>query len=180
MRFYTHDLHIPKEVAAGMVGNLYVETAGFTKFHEMGLPWSKGGIGDPQWTGRPRRIPYEMWAKDAGADPSKLNTIEQYHAIELQKMGLLDKLQKAKTTQEGSDIFLHDYEGTPRGTAHADRRLAAAEETAGRPPAHHTGSHHRHHHHRHGHGRHPALAGLEHKRPEVEITMDGPGSWTVS
>ena len=40
--------------AAGIVGNLGYESAGFTKLHEIGQPEGQGGYGWAQWTG-PRR-----------------------------------------------------------------------------------------------------------------------------
>jgi Phage tail lysozyme len=73
---FTHDLGLTKEQAAGSVGNLSVESDYFRKFHENRQPWQRGGIGDVQWTGK-RRLAYERWATENGADPSKLETMKQ-------------------------------------------------------------------------------------------------------
>ena len=48
--------------AAGIVGNLGYESAGFTKLHEIGQPEGVGGYGWGQWTG-PRRRTFFDYAK---------------------------------------------------------------------------------------------------------------------
>jgi hypothetical protein len=53
--------------AAGIVGNLGFESAGFTKLHEIGQPEGLGGYGWGQWTG-PRRVTFLQFAAQLGLD----------------------------------------------------------------------------------------------------------------
>lgn len=56
------DLHLTREQAAGVTGNLSHESGGFTQYHEAGKPWYLGGVGDAQWTGS-RRRDFEAWSR---------------------------------------------------------------------------------------------------------------------
>ena len=53
--------------AAGIVGNLGFESAGFTKLHEIGQPEGQGGYGWAQWTGQRRRT-FLDYADQKGLD----------------------------------------------------------------------------------------------------------------
>src|ERR1700728_2182515 len=46
--------------AAGILGNLGTECAGFHVLHEIGQPDGRGGYGWAQWTG-PRRVDFIAW-----------------------------------------------------------------------------------------------------------------------
>jgi len=63
------DFGFTKEQAAGIVGNLAHESAGFTAFQEKNpIGGGKGGWGYAQWTG-PRRRAFFQWAQERGLDP---------------------------------------------------------------------------------------------------------------
>jgi hypothetical protein len=57
---------LTREQAAGIVGNIGEESAGFSTYHETGQPEGKVGVGWAQWTnsgGDPRRDKFEAWVK---------------------------------------------------------------------------------------------------------------------
>lgn len=60
---------LTREQAAGIVGNLGHESAGFTAYHEGGQAPGKGGVGWAQWTG-PRRRAFEKWTAAHGLNPT--------------------------------------------------------------------------------------------------------------
>ena len=60
---------LTREQAAGVLGNLGHESAGFTAYHEGGQLPGKGGVGWAQWTGSRRRA-FEAWTKAHGLDPT--------------------------------------------------------------------------------------------------------------
>jgi hypothetical protein len=60
---------LTREQAAGVVGNLGHESAGFTAYHEGGQASAKGGVGWAQWTG-PRRRAFESWTKAHNLNPT--------------------------------------------------------------------------------------------------------------
>lgn len=57
-----------KEAAAGIAGNMMVETGGFKHFQELAPTAGRGGAGWLQWTG-PRRNSFESWASSNNIDP---------------------------------------------------------------------------------------------------------------
>lgn len=61
------DLEITETQAAGIVGNLGFESAGFTELHEIDQPGGSGGYGWAQWTG-PRREEFFSWCQDRGLE----------------------------------------------------------------------------------------------------------------
>lgn len=65
------DFSLTPQQAAGLVGNLLFESAGFSTLQEMkpSVPGSAGGYGIAQWTG-PRRRAFEKWASVNGLDTS--------------------------------------------------------------------------------------------------------------
>ena len=60
---------LSREQAAGVLGNLGHESAGFTAYHEGGMAPGKGGVGWAQWTGS-RRRDFEKWTSDHGLNPT--------------------------------------------------------------------------------------------------------------
>lgn len=62
VRALSRDLAITPEQAAGIVGNLGFESAGFTTLQEIQPIGGRGGYGWAQWTG-PRRRAFEAWAE---------------------------------------------------------------------------------------------------------------------
>lgn len=67
----SRDLQLSPEQAAGVVGQLGHESAGFSTLQEQKpmVPGSKGGFGYAQWTG-PRRRQFEDWASANNLDPT--------------------------------------------------------------------------------------------------------------
>lgn len=62
VRRLSRDLSLTLEQAAGIVGNLGFESAGFQTLQEIApLAGGRGGWGVAQWTG-PRRVAFERWA----------------------------------------------------------------------------------------------------------------------
>jgi hypothetical protein len=61
------DFNLQPFQAAGIVGNLGFESAGFTKLREIGQPEGQGGYGWAQWTG-PRRVLFLLFAAQLGLD----------------------------------------------------------------------------------------------------------------
>jgi hypothetical protein len=59
------DFGVSSEQAAGIVGNLAHESAGFTVMQERNPRAGRGGLGWAQWTG-PRRVAFESWTKSRG------------------------------------------------------------------------------------------------------------------
>jgi hypothetical protein len=62
VRALMREFGLTAEQAAGIVGNLGFESAGFTKLQEMSPLAGRGGYGWAQWTG-PRRRAFEAWAE---------------------------------------------------------------------------------------------------------------------
>jgi hypothetical protein len=56
------DFGLTAEQAAGLVGNLGFESAGFTKLQEIAPIAGRGGLGWPQWTSS-RRVAFESWCR---------------------------------------------------------------------------------------------------------------------
>jgi hypothetical protein len=60
---------LTKEQAAGVLGNLGHESAGFTAYHEGGQAPGRGGVGWAQWTGS-RHRDFEGWTAAHHLDPT--------------------------------------------------------------------------------------------------------------
>lgn len=75
---------IPEQVARGIIPNMQAESGLNTGINEVApvVPGSRGGYGLNQWTG-PRRVQYEDFAAQRGADPSDLNTQLDFTVWEL-------------------------------------------------------------------------------------------------
>ncbi len=101
------DFQLSPEQAAGVVGQLGQESAGFGSLQEKSpmVPGSRGGYGYAQWTG-PRRKAFEAWSQQNGLDP---------------------------TSYEANYGFLkNELANTPEGAVIADIRNAPDAMTAGR------------------------------------------------
>ena len=75
---------IPEPVARGIVTNMQAESGLNPGINEIApvVPGSRGGYGLNQWTG-PRRVQYEAFAAQRGADPADLNTQLDFTVWEL-------------------------------------------------------------------------------------------------
>jgi hypothetical protein len=101
------DFQLSPEQAAGIVGQLGQESAGFGSLQEKNpvVPGSRGGFGYAQWTG-PRRKQFEAYAQENGLDP---------------------------TSYEANYGFLkNELANTPEGAVLGDLRNAPDAMTAGR------------------------------------------------
>lgn len=112
----SEDFDLTLEQAAGIVGNLGFESAGFTKLHEIGQPEGLGGYGWGQWTASRRRSFLAYCAhvsKDWRSDEANWG----YLVLELDgPYGYcLDHLDTATTIEQAVFSFGRYYEA-PGGT----------------------------------------------------------------
>ena len=96
------DLNLTLEEAAGIVGNLGFESAGFTAFQEKSPISGRGGWGWAQWTG-PRRVAFEQWCTQHGLDQTSdeanytflVNELETTHRATVQALYKTHTLEEA-------------------------------------------------------------------------------------
>ena len=107
------DLGLTKEQAAGVVGNLAHESAGFSTLQEISpsVRGSRGGYGYAQWTG-PRRRSFESWVGANELDPTTYDANYGYlkHDLEGKYSSVFDDLKDDPTVSDAMRTFLHDYE----------------------------------------------------------------------
>ncbi len=105
------ELGLTHEQAAGLVGNLGYESAGFKALQE-GRPISgAGGFGYAQWTG-PRRRKFMQYAQQRGLDPKshEANVGFLKHELTGEHAGFLRRLKQTKTLQEATRLTHEVYE----------------------------------------------------------------------
>jgi len=127
------DLGLTKEQAAGIVGNLGVESGGFRQMEEVG---GGGGLGWAQWTGT-RRKDFERFAAERNLDVKSPEANYQFLVHEMQQpehRQYLQALRGAKSVEEATSVTQSMYERPAAATAHPERRLAMAQQ-AFRAPA---------------------------------------------
>jgi hypothetical protein len=114
--------------AAAILGNIFVESAGFTAFHEKGLPFEKGGIGWCQWTGRPgRRQDFE---KFCDAEKLDIRTDEASYKFMVHEMrntperAVVTPLSQMTDLDDATEFFMRKYE-RPGAPALAQRQKGA-------------------------------------------------------
>jgi hypothetical protein len=100
--------------AAAILGNIFVESAGFTAFHEKGLPFEKGGIGWCQWTGRPgRRQDFE---KFCDTEKLEIRSDEASYKFMVHEMrstpekAVVKPLSLMTDLNEATEFFMKKYE----------------------------------------------------------------------
>lgn len=118
-----------RNAAAGVVGNLSHETAGFTKLQEMNptVPGSRGGFGYAQWTG-PRRRAFEEYAKTLELDPNSYGANLGFLKKELaspEYKGLMEQLNASTNPAEAATLVSNKYERP--GVPHMGSRVRYAE-----------------------------------------------------
>lgn len=130
------DYGLTREQAAGFVGNLAHESAGFRTLQEVSplVKGSRGGYGYAQWTG-PRRRQFEAWSQQQGLDPSSFEANYGFlrHELDTTPEGrVIPKLKGAQTVEDAtrvvSDTFLRP------GIPHMGSRLQWAQRVAGGAP----------------------------------------------
>lgn len=138
---------VPPAAAAGIVGNLDVESGGFADDVIAGTRRGDGGSAGyvPQLRGD-RLAAFENWAAQTQQDPRSLDTqlgfvLEQMNPQsrfnDPQSARIRDALWGAQTPDEATRIFMEGFERPHPDYAHLDRRLAAAQKVfspASRPP----------------------------------------------
>lgn len=125
---YMKDLDLTKEQVAGIFGNFYAETGGFTLMQEVKplVPGSRGGYGWAQWTG-PRRRQYEDWCKRNERNPADDLSNYEFSVYELthSEKKALERLRQTKTPKEAAESFCKNYERP--GIPHMNTRYKGAE-----------------------------------------------------
>lgn len=129
------DFGLTAEQAAGIVGQLGHESAGFGTLQEVKplVPGSRGGFGFAQWTG-PRRKQFEAYARMNNMEPTSYEANYGFLAYELKNTpegAVLDQVRLARDAKAAGRIFTDKFlrPGIP-GYASRDkwteRALAAA------------------------------------------------------
>ena len=147
VRALMRDVGLSIEQAAGLVGNLGYESAGFTKLQEMQpmVRGSRGGYGWAQWTG-PRRRKFEAWAE---ANDLPVSSDEANYGFLLEELrgayrGFTADLKRRGTIEEAcrlthrayetpSDVLDGSYRSGPARLQYARRALAGAQNPAAAP-----------------------------------------------
>lgn len=117
-------LNLTKEQAAGILGNLGHESAGFTAYGENG---GKGpGVGWAQWTDPGRKARFLQYAQRNGLNPRSDEASYGFLKWELQNTHAkaLANLRKQTTVDGATRQFEADFEAS--GVKHMDRRLGYA------------------------------------------------------
>jgi hypothetical protein len=135
MRDLMKDYGLSKEYAAGIVGNLDYETAGFKHMQELTplVKGSRGGWGIAQWTG-PRRVAFEKYAKDKGLDPSSYEANYGFLKYEFENTSegrFLDKYKSVEDPAEAARIFSSSYLRPSAKHANMKERINRAQLYAG-------------------------------------------------
>lgn len=111
MRQLMADYGLTKEQAAGIVGNLGHESAGFSAMQEKRPLAGRGGWGWAQWTG-PRRREFERKAKEWGLDPNsdEMNYRFLKHELDGSERKALAAVRGQKTAQGAMYAFENQFE----------------------------------------------------------------------
>lgn len=125
---------LPDEALAGMVGNIYVESAGFksnaTEDVNSGKdPYGAGGYGLIQWTAE-RRVKLFEYAEKKGEDVDDFTFQVKYIMKELKDSypEVYDQLKKVKTVDDATIVFMQSYERPAESHTlnHYSKRLGAS------------------------------------------------------
>jgi hypothetical protein len=104
-------LGLTRDQAAGLVGNLGYESAGFKSLQE-GRPISgRGGLGYGQWTGS-RRVDFEKWSAEQGLDPHShaANVGFLKHELTGKYAGFLAHLKETQGIEAASRVTHKEFE----------------------------------------------------------------------
>lgn len=105
------DFEFSEIQAAGVLGNIGVECAGFHVLHEIGQPEGKGGYGWAQWTG-PRRKQFFAWCDRSGLDWRSDEANYGYLKVELEgtERNAISAVHKAFTLSAAVQAFERNFE----------------------------------------------------------------------
>jgi len=105
------DFRLTDVQAAGILGNIGHECAGFEVMHEIGQPEGKGGYGWVQWTG-PRRESFFKWCGrkklDWLADDANYGFL--CHELRTSEKATIPALKKADTLKDAVHVFEQKFE----------------------------------------------------------------------
>ena len=113
--------------AAGIVGNLALETGNFRQLQEIApLKGSRGGIGYAQWTGK-RRTAFETYAN--GADLTTYDVNYGFLVMELSsgsESKVIKRIVETKTLEQASRIFMLRFLRPHKQHRNLGRRISHA------------------------------------------------------
>lgn len=127
MRDLQRDFGLTRYQAAGVVGNLDHESAGFASLQEINplVDGSRGGYGYAQWTG-PRRRAFEAWAAQRGLSLASYEANYGFLKHELtntSERAVLPPLRRARDVVEATIIFQNKFlrPGIPHTASRIER-----------------------------------------------------------
>ena len=134
IRDLTADLKLTKEQAAGIVGNLAVESNNFQTMQEVNplVKGSRGGYGFAQWTG-PRRVDFENWANENGlsVDSYEANYgFLKHELLNTPEGNVLSDLRQTGDAASAARIFSDQFLRPKKETANLPRREGYANKYA--------------------------------------------------
>lgn len=105
------DLRLTAEQAAGLIGNLGHESAGFLHLQEIGRRHGRGGAGIAMWTG-PRRHSFEAWCAQHGVSPASDAGNYGYllHELKGAYASSVTALQRCATLDQATRSFCNTFE----------------------------------------------------------------------
>jgi len=111
MGWLMHDFGLTDFQAAGIVGNVGRESAGFALLREVGQPSGRGGYGWCQWTGA-RAKEFMGWCRqndfDWHGDAGNYGYLK--HELQGVYASAVTHVRHAKTVEEATEIFEENYE----------------------------------------------------------------------
>jgi hypothetical protein len=122
------DLSLTSVQAAGILGNIGHECAGFTLLQEQNpIRGGRGGWGWCQWTG-PRRADFEKWATDRGLDFSsdKANYGFLLDELKNSQANSVRRLKEAESIDGATADFMNTFEKPAAQYAALGRRVSLA------------------------------------------------------
>jgi hypothetical protein len=128
MRNLMRDLGLTEVQAAGILGNIGHECAGFTLLQEQKpIRGGRGGWGWCQWTG-PRRTEFEEFAGQRGLDFSSDKANYQFLLQELlgSQASSVNRLKEARSVSVATTDFMNTFERPAAQYAGVSRRIDLA------------------------------------------------------
>ena len=127
MRLLIQDFSVSPAQAAGILGNIGHECAGFQKMQEQNPRSGRGGYGWCQWTG-PRRRAFESWASKMGfdLDSNAANYGFLKHELtETSEQRVIPLIKKNDTVEQATRTFMKVFERP--GVKHLNSRIKYAD-----------------------------------------------------
>ena len=135
------DFGFTSNQAAGIVGNLHVESAGFQTLQEIQpMEWqngqlvpsstNRGGYGYAQWTG-PRRRAFEAWVSRNNLNATTYAAnygFLKYEMTSTSERRVVSKLKATRSVEDATRVFMVTY--LRPGIAHVETRISFAQRYA--------------------------------------------------